>query len=189
VIAAAALSAVWRGVLSGHVAGWPILYLRTDTRADALLVGAALALSVSSGRRLPRWTAAAGTIGAIVILAVARFAHREDLFLYRGGLVIVALGSAALIAACLDTDWWLPAALAWPPIVLVGQLSYSLYLWHFPVFSVVADQGRDLPTAIRVFVGLAITFAIAGVSRRYVEMPFLRLKQKGARPLAASHVR
>ena len=71
----------------------------------------------------------------------------------------------------------LSAPLAWAPLVWVGVRSYSLYLWHWPIF-MVTRPGLDVPlSGMALFVfRMALTFGAAELSFRYVETPL----RKGA---------
>lgn len=91
---------------------------------------------------------------------------------------------AALVAACVVCkDHALMPLLRLRPIVYVGTISYGMYLYHLillhPVDLVLRRTGLALP-GLR-FVGCALlTIAIAGLSYRYFEQPFLRLKERFA---------
>ena len=107
--------------------------------------------------------------------------------LYLGGYTVVALLAAVLIAAVLHGDGALAAGLATPVAIAVGRLSYSLYLWHFPLFIVIGEHTASWPTALRVVFAWAVTFAVALASYRLVELPVLAIKRRVGRrsaPLA-----
>lgn len=97
-----------------------------------------------------------------------------DPFLYRGGFAVVALTAAVLITALVYPHTRLggTSLLGCRPLRWVGLRSYSIYLWHWPVFMVtrphldVSLEGIPL-LALR----LAATLALADLSYRYVETP------------------
>ncbi len=89
-------------------------------------------------------------------------------------------------------DGWLTKVFSLRPLVYLGVLSYALYLWHQPLFLLVNNRrnlnadpliegSRSLPLAAKfgvcIAVGLA-AIAISALSRRYVEVPALRLKKR-----------
>ena len=172
-------SASWRALLWERGDLGVQLYFRSDTRADGLLIGAALALiPLSRLQALPRRPMLASAVAGAVMLAVAaQGLELTSPALYLGGFTAVALAGAALILAALGDG---PAArlLAAPWIVSVGLASYTLYLWHFPVFMVVRDQLAEIPWPVRVLVGLLATAVATGLSRRLIERPTLALKAR-----------
>ncbi len=95
------------------------------------------------------------------------------------------LGTALLIWAGRSCLTGLPVAnrfLAWSPMVFIGLISYSLYLWHWPLFafawSVTLDPLSPLMRCLLVVAGLAL----AVLSWRYVEVPFRHRKLIATRP-------
>jgi peptidoglycan/LPS O-acetylase OafA/YrhL len=167
--------------------GYPIdhdpsrVYYGTDTRAFILLVGAVLAM-VWAPWRLSSRTAPGGRlvlnllgIGSLLglgwmFLNVSEFSI--DLY-QRGGFLLCALLSATAIAVTVH-----PAAdlsrmfLGLKPMRWIGERSYGLYLWHWPVYMITRPQ---LDTGItgtpNLIMRLAITVALAELSFRYVEQP------------------
>ena len=159
------------------------IYYGTDTRAGGLLIGAALAFAWQAGNlsaranRWLRWTPDLFGILAIAVLAtMTLLIHETDSLLYRGGFAIVGLATAMLIAAAVHPDSRiLRNVLGRQPLLWLGTRSYSIYLWHWPVFMLTRPgfdiQAGELPVfALR----LAITAVIAELSYRLVEMPVRR---------------
>lgn len=186
-IVLALASTAWMAALA-VANGYPELadpsraYFGTDAHAMGLLVGAALACAWRPGRisaGIPRGARAAvlGTgIGALAALlwtyaAVGEFSPG----LYRGGFLAVALLVAVLIAAATHPASPLGPALGRQPLRWLGQRSYGIYLWHWPVF-LLLRPGIDLPFdgLPAAAVQLAVTLAVAELSYRYVEMPVRR---------------
>lgn len=174
------------------------VYYGTDTRASALLIGAALAFVWApwrTGRRSfvysdgrtryfrRRWgwisPAFFDLVGLCSLLALLWFflnAGEYDPFLYRGGFAGAALVTAALVAAVVHPRSRLNAGvLGRQPLRWIGQRSYGIYLWHWPVFMVTRPE-LDVPLdGWRLFaLRMAATLALAELSYRFVETPVRR---------------
>jgi peptidoglycan/LPS O-acetylase OafA/YrhL len=156
------------------------VYYGTDTHASGLLIGAALAvlwppwrLSKNTGRGAPLALEAAGIIGLAVLLWCFMNVSEFDAGLYRGGYPAIALITALVVAVVVHPAVRLSsgvlglAALRW-----IGQRSYGIYLWHWPVY-LVTRPDIDVPfSGIPLLVlRVAITVAIAAASYRFVEVP------------------
>lgn len=158
-------------------------YLGTDTRATALLVGAAFACRAAPGRVLGRpgavrWLDLAGLL-ALAALAVAWvLLDGKAPFLYHGGFWLTQLAVLVLIVVATEAPTSrLSRALAWGPLVAIGRVSYGVYLWHWPVFVVLRPERVG---ALDLFgvdgLGLSLlralaTAALAIASYRLVEQP------------------
>lgn len=64
----------------------------------------------------------------------------------------------------------LNAVLSNRPVLWIGRASYSLYLWHWPVFTLMRWT-CGLDSALQMIMGLAATFVLAALSNRYIEQP------------------
>jgi peptidoglycan/LPS O-acetylase OafA/YrhL len=84
--------------------------------------------------------------------------------------VLPVLGTAALIGA--RSSWINRNVLSWRPVVFVGTVSYSWYLWHWPLMSYVRNVAFDEPTRPVMVLAAAIAFCLAVISWRFVERPF-----------------
>ena len=168
----------WRIVRWHEGEGWLRLYLSTDARVDSLLVGAALALLPYDrllGDLSGRGRTALGTLALAALLAAAWELRPDSAVLYDGGLTVVALLCAVLVTAALRPSSALTIALSTPVALALGRLSYSLYLWHFPLFRVVGDATRSWPASLSVVVTWSAVFLVATASHYLVERPALRL--------------
>ena len=121
------------------------MYYGTDTRAQALLLGAVLAFLVTRPRRRRRRqaTATASLIalecaGILALVSLGwLWTHVADTttWLYTGGFLVEGLAVAALIAAA--TRPYSPILrplLSLAPLRAIGRISYGVYLWHWPVY-------------------------------------------------------
>jgi peptidoglycan/LPS O-acetylase OafA/YrhL len=160
-----ALSAPVTAQLWSHDAA----YFATWARIAEILAGAVLAVAVF-GRKVPAPLAllAPAALALIVVLCVVTPAGHG--FAYDGGLPLFAVASAALIAG-LQVPSATRSLLSLRPIVFVGQISYGLYVYHWPVFVVLTRARTDLATLPLNVLRLAVTFAIAVVSYYVVELP------------------
>ena len=163
------------------------VYYGTDTHAFGLAIGAILALlAISWPRRALEWARASrrllGAVGPIALLALLGFAvlmPGDAPFVFRGGLVIVAVLTALVIATLLVPNTPLGRLLDLGVLRWIGVRSYGLYLWHWPVFvlvvSALPDWQRDGASGWALGgIALAISVAATAVSYRFVEQPIRR---------------
>ena len=160
---------VWRVWLSAD--GFPAsrIMFGPDTRADALVIGALLALLLPHATHW-RWGALA--LGGSVVLVGCIPLGRQGVWT----LLPVALAAAAAVgwAAQLgpgQEDRLVVRALDTGPLAGLGRISYGVYLWHFPIAIILAARLNSVTTAALT---LALSTGIAALSWRYVEQPFLR---------------
>ena len=140
-------------------------------RAWELLAGSLLALGVapSAPRRATREVAAA--LG-LALIAFAIFGlDRRTLFPGPAALLPVA-GAWLVIFAGRTGATWIGRALSFGPAVYVGLISYSLYLWHWPIVVIVESLSLDVPTAGGAALIVVLSLAAAALSYRFVERPF-----------------
>jgi peptidoglycan/LPS O-acetylase OafA/YrhL len=158
-------------------------YFGTDSHAMGLLIGATLATFWRPGllsARVPAGGRVVITaIGVSALLGVIGFFVLVGEFtpwMYqRGGFLLLALVVAVLIAAATHPASPLGRWMGTQPWRYVGQRSYGLYLWHWPIFMVTRPT-LDVPLdGIPLLVlRLGLTFGIAELSYRFVEMPIRR---------------
>ena len=133
-------------------------------------------------RRRWRWMAprlldalGLAALGTLVFLCLSL--GEFDALLYRGGLASVSLATAALIMALSHPQTRLggSALLGWGPLRWIGERSYGIYLWHWPVFMVTRPQ-LDVPfeSLQLLALRLALTLVLAELSYRFVETPVRR---------------
>jgi peptidoglycan/LPS O-acetylase OafA/YrhL len=174
------------------------LYYGTDTRAQSLLVGAALsvALTLAADRRRSAssteagavtsnpaaWRAtsrrgrvsseAFGIIGVVTTAILWTTVAVNNAFAFRGGFFLAACATAGVLAnIVVSPDSIVPRCLAFSGLRFLGRISYGLYLWHFPLF-LWLDHARTGLTGFPLFLlRLSCTVAIATVSFYGVEKP------------------
>jgi peptidoglycan/LPS O-acetylase OafA/YrhL len=156
------------------------VYDGTDTRAFALLIGAALAF-VWPSRQLPaqlsataRWCLdGVGAVGLLVILALFWRSTEYSAFLYRGGMVVLSLATALVVAAAASPAARIGGLLGIAPVRWIGVRSYGIYLWHYPIIVLTTPaSGQDSPG--RAAAQIAASIGVAALSWHYIEEPIRR---------------
>jgi len=156
------------------------VYEGTDTRAFGLLIGAILALawpsrSTRGAHSAPgRWArglldlaGAAGLAGiGVMIWRVGEYSP----FAYRGGLVLLSVAAAAVVAATAHPASLVGAALGWRPLRWIGVRSYGIYLWHYPVI-VMTSQANVKPSLPLAGLQVAASILLAALSWELIEEP------------------
>jgi peptidoglycan/LPS O-acetylase OafA/YrhL len=146
------------------------------SRAFELLIGALcvaidrhVSLPVPAQRALSLAGLAAIVLGLVLINADSPFPGLLAL--------LPCLGTAALLVS---PQGWANRLLSWPPLVRIGDISYSLYLWHWPLLVFTRFVFPDAPWM--TVVALILSLGLAWLSWRYIETPFLRERPE-KRPL------
>lgn len=166
VVAISLLLAIWATPRSPSAS----FYL-LPTRAWELGVGSLLALNLLP-YAAPRWAReSAGALGLIAILwAVAMYDGATEF----PGLAALppVLGTAALIWAGSAGGCFAGQILSWRPVVFVGLISYSLYLWHWPIMAFARNRlvSIDLPLAWQLGT-ITLSIFLAWMSWRCIERP------------------
>ncbi len=161
-------------------------YYGTDTRAHTLLVGAILAVVLNTWpvtqRRARIGVQLLGAAGLVGVVGFMVFVHESDRWMYHGGFLLLALCTAAVIAAVmLPIDGLAKRALRLRALPAIGLLSYGLYLWHWPVNVWLTPErlglgeitwfGQRVEGYVLVAVRVAVTAAVALASYKFVELP------------------
>jgi peptidoglycan/LPS O-acetylase OafA/YrhL len=148
--------------------------LGPDMRADGMLLGCSLAAGWKSGllRPSPRWRLA-GAVGAVVFAVAATTMPTSSQALY--GITVGVIASVVIVASIiLEPLGPLPRLLASRPLVWLGKISYSLYIWHIFV-----AQSLSGPSMI------AVSIVVAWLSYHLIEQPFRRRRV----PVAAAFLK
>ena len=189
VLAGAVISALLMALLYRPEIDPSRIYYGTDTRAAGLLFGAALAFVWVPSRLarpttgVPRGLDTLGLTpllldgaGIVALAALVGYFLQFDqyaAYVYRGGFALVALTTIVVIAVVVHPRARIGAALLGrQPLKWIGLRSYSIYLWHWPVYMVTRPQLdvplHNLPLLVLRF---ALTAALAEFSYRCIETP------------------
>ncbi len=158
-------------------------YYGTDTRMHQLMIGALLAVLMSRREVRARFRRATGVIAvlsAVALLAAFATVQDQGAAYYRGLSILVAVTTAALEWATeLSPRSVVARVLAVRPVAWVGQISYGLYLWHWPVILAIASAPAPLASLPGATTGLnltrlAVIFGVVVTSFYLVEQPIRR---------------
>lgn len=141
-------------------------------RAWELGIGSLLAMMPTRVCR-HGWQAAAGGLLGLLLIAAALLGLSEDTPFPGTAALLPCLGAALAIVAG-DTPNPVSRALSWRPLVLVGLLSYSLYLWHWPVIVFLQQRLGHALTAAEAPLAIAVSLVLAALSWRLIEQPVRR---------------
>jgi len=182
--AVAAIGAVasvsWMAALTHAGGDTTRSFYASDTRAQAILVGAALAVgSVLWGPARSRRARAAlwgwGVAGVVGTALLWLLVPPSSLWVFRGGFFVAALCCAGIIAcvAGLPTVR-LATVLSWGPLRYVGRISYGMYLWYWPLVLVLSGPRTHLGGYPLLGVRLVAIISVATASAYLVELPIRR---------------
>jgi peptidoglycan/LPS O-acetylase OafA/YrhL len=161
-----------------------LTYKGTHARALSLAIGCLIAIVRTEGDRLGYRRTIAGIYVLLATVGLAAWTADER-FHPLVTQMRFALVSVSLFLLCLHANpaGYVLRALEWEPLASLGRISYGVYLYHMPVFFLVAHYSADLGNsylmfAVLVFSKVAGTVVVASVSFAYLERPALRLKSK-----------
>jgi peptidoglycan/LPS O-acetylase OafA/YrhL len=141
-------------------------------RAWEFLVGALLAMGVVPTTE-KRIFAGAGTLTGLSLLVFAAI-YFDSTIQFPGWVTLLpVIGSALIIHFGGQSGMVGRVTLSAEPVRRIGRISYSLYLWHWPVFVLAEHYILDHPLgALEVSYCIALSFVLAYLSYRFVEQPF-----------------
>ncbi|MHB1853749.1 MAG: acyltransferase family protein [Acidimicrobiales bacterium] len=194
-VTAGLTSAAWMGV-AAHVYGFNRAYLGTDTRAWELLFGAAAAVWLrpglaAGGRRRPRPAPArpAGRLwrfgpvaGAGIVAAGISVAGGPPGWIWDGGLVVISLAVLLVVVGVARVpDGPLARLLGASPLRWLGRISYSVYIWHWPVIVLMTGTDTGLAGARLLAARVGAILGLSCLSYYGLERPLRRADFSGFR--------
>lgn len=192
VLVAALISMILMAVLFTPGEDATRVYYGTDTHLFGLALGVGLAFlrsapdgGVLANPKWRRWALLVGVAALAGLVGLCLLLSEDSTLTYRGGLQLANLLSVLLLAAVVTPSartggpHLLTRVLELKPLVYVGERSYGIYLWHWPILCILLELFPTAPDtterAIVVSAVLVITFLIAEASFRFVETPIRRL--------------
>lgn len=159
------------------------IYFGTDTRAFSLLVGVVGAILYPMDKLSERTTkkdnitySIVSLVSILVLIGIMITTSEYTTWLYRGGFLLVAIIGLIIIISSGRQYTIMSKLLSFKPFVFIGKISYSLYLWHFPILVVttpVSEIGN--PNLFYVTLRIILIFLVATGSYMFVETPIRKL--------------
>lgn len=149
------------------------VYYGTDTRAFSLLFGALLAI-LWEYRMVPRRLSASvnmvlGSVSFAVLLVMTIAINGSSNFWYRGGQFIGTILTVLVIYTVSGRKTWLIRFLSNPVLKWIGDRSYSIYLWHYPIILLIS-KGIKASWWITL-IEIVLSVVLAELSYRFIETP------------------
>lgn len=149
------------------------VYYGTDTRAFSLLFGALLAI-LWEYRMVPRRLSASvnmvlGSVSFAVLLVMTIAINGSSNFWYRGGQFVGTILTVLVIYTVLGRKTWLSRFLSNPVLKWIGDRSYSIYLWHYPIILLIS-KGIKASWWITL-IEIVLSVVLAELSYRFIETP------------------
>ena len=169
--------AVYRNHLFHSQVPWLFIYSKTETRADAILIGCLAAYVYRFAPISLKLLKNLGYIAAMAFVLLAYFyGDQQKGFLYQGGFTLIAILGGVVVLAVAILPSFGGRLLTSRILHWLGQRSYGLYLWHLLVFRIFSRHVTQSPHLLRIALALVVSLAITEMSWRFVERPFIRLK-------------
>lgn len=141
-------------------------------RAWELLIGCGLALATERVRPMSRLLLETGGFAGIAAIFASTLLLTSESPFPGLAAVPVCLGTALAIVAGLGQPTLVFRVLSLPPAVLAGKISYSIYLWHWPILVYTRFVLDREPTALEAALAVGASVLAAYVSWRWIEQPF-----------------
>ena len=149
------------------------VYYGTDTRAFSLLFGALLAI-LWKYQMVPRRLSASvnmvlGSVSFAVLLVMTIAINGSSNFWYRGGQFLGTILTVLMVYAVSGRKTWLSRFLSNPVLKWIGDRSYSIYLWHYPIILLIS-KGIKASWWITL-IEIVLSVVLAELSYRFIETP------------------
>lgn len=149
------------------------VYYGTDTRAFSLLFGALLAI-LWEYRMVPRRLSASvnmvlGSVSFAVLLVMTIAINGSSNFWYRGGQFFGTILTVLMVYAVSGRKTCLSRFLSNPVLKWIGDRSYSIYLWHYPIILLIS-KGIKASWWITL-IEIVLSVVLAELSYRFIETP------------------
>ena len=156
---------------------WIILYIRTDTRLDSLLIGAMFAYVYRHFQVPSKILNSVATLSFLGLVYI-KYVLDKSPFIFEMGWTIIALLAGFIILSVAEGVFFIQKVFTWRPLTMIGKVSYGLYLWHMPIFVLFGRHVTSGSRPLRLLIGIILASVVTSLSWYFVEKPFLNIKNR-----------
>ena len=156
---------------------WIILYIRTDTRLDSLLIGAMFAYVYRHFQVPSKILNSVATLSFLGLVYI-KYVLDKSPFIFEMGWTIIALLAGFIILSVAEGAFFIQKVFTWRPLTMIGKVSYGLYLWHMPIFVLFGRHVTSGSRPLRLLIGIILASVVTSLSWYFVEKPFLNIKNR-----------
>ena len=156
---------------------WIILYIRTDTRLDSLLIGAMFAFVYRHFQVPSKILNPIATLSFLGLVYI-KYVLDKSPFIFEMGWTIIALFAGFIILSVAEGVFFIQKVFTWRPLTMIGKVSYGLYLWHMPIFLLFGWHVTSGSRPLRLLIGIILASVVTSLSWFFIEKPFLNLKNR-----------
>lgn len=149
----------------------PAAFYFTHLRAWELLMGGLLALHILPTQKNGNTSHLLSFIGIILIIG-SMVTYTESTSFPGMSAILPTLGSVLIIYSGMGGESMIGKALSWSPLVFIGKISYSLYLWHWPIIILGRYYLIKNPSSLQMSSLVLVSFVVSAFSWLVVEKPF-----------------
>lgn len=165
---------------------WIILYVRTDTRLDSLLIGAMFAYVYRYFQVPSKILNSVATLSFLGLVYI-KYVLDKSPFIFEMGWTIIALLAGFIILSVAEGVFFVQKVFTWRPLTIIGKVSYGLYLWHMPIFLLFGRHVTSGSRPLRLLIGIILASVVTSLSWFLIEKPFLNLKNPRYENVKASN--
>ena len=165
---------------------WIILYIRTDTRLDSLLIGAMFAYVYRHFQVPSKILNSVATLSFLGLVYI-KYVLDKSPFIFEMGWTIIALLAGFIILSVAEGAFFIQKVFTWRPLTMIGKVSYGLYLWHMPIFLLFGRHVTSGSRPLRLLIAIILACVVTSLSWFFIEKPFLNLKDPRHENVKTSH--